>query len=344
MPRGVLVDPRAEVEQEYYAGVVWDGTRKQPVMIFSPVGGIDIEQVAEEQPEKVGRRHFSNILPFSDFQAKEVIASTGVTGSALNRLVPIVTRLARLFVENDMILAEINPLGRLADGSFVALDAHMDMENEARGRHKELLARARRRRGGDAPGARGDAVRARGRGGRRPGPPRRGRQRDRVRRQPRPRDRRRRRLADAVRRRARPRRQAGQLLRDRRQPVGGEGLRAGQARAEQARRGQDRGDDVDRLQHARGHRRARRHQSLPGARLRPGGEDRDLPHPRRVGGGGLQDPRALRRGLRRPLRLAQRGRPSRGREDRRQAASTNAYIYSYTAFAVARTARVPEAR
>src|SRR5271165_5968831 len=76
MPRGVLVDPKAEVEQEYYAGVVWDGIRKQPVMIFSPVGGIDIEQVAEEQPDKVGRRHFSNILPLSEFEAKEVIAST----------------------------------------------------------------------------------------------------------------------------------------------------------------------------------------------------------------------------------------------------------------------------
>jgi succinyl-CoA synthetase beta subunit len=140
MPRGVLVDPKAEVEQEYYAGVVWDGIRKQPVMIFSPVGGIDIEQVAEEQPDKVGRRHFSNILPFGDFEAKEVIAATGVTGSALNKLVPILTRLAKLFVENDMVLAEINPLGRLADGSFIALDAHMDMENEARGRHKKLLS------------------------------------------------------------------------------------------------------------------------------------------------------------------------------------------------------------
>jgi succinyl-CoA synthetase beta subunit len=140
MPRGVLVDPRAEVEQEYYAGVVWDGIRKQPVMIFSPVGGIDIEQVAEEQPEEVGRRHFSNILPFSEFQAKEVIASTGVTGAALGKLVPILTRLAKLFMSNDMILAEINPLGRLSDGSFVALDAHMDIENEARGRHRKLLA------------------------------------------------------------------------------------------------------------------------------------------------------------------------------------------------------------
>jgi len=140
MPRGVLVDPKAEVAQEYYAGVVWDGIRKQPVMIFSPVGGIDIEQVAEEQPDKVGRRHFSNILPFSEFQAKEVIASTGVTGSALNKLIPVLTRLAKLFVENDMTLAEINPLGQLTDGSFVALDAHMDIENEARGRHKGLLA------------------------------------------------------------------------------------------------------------------------------------------------------------------------------------------------------------
>src|SRR6478672_1473454 len=131
MPRGVLVDPKADV--------VWDGIRKQPVMIFSPVGGIDIEQVAEEQPDKVGRQHFSNILPLSEFQAKQVIASTGVTGSDLNKCVPIVTRLAKLFVDYDMTLAEINPLGKLKDGSFVALDAHMDMENEARGRHKQLL-------------------------------------------------------------------------------------------------------------------------------------------------------------------------------------------------------------
>ena len=139
MPRGILVDPKAEIVQELYAGVVWDGTKKQPVMIFSPVGGIDIEQVAEDQPDKVGRRHFSNLLPFSEFAAKEVIASTGVSGSDLNKLVPILTRLAKLFVENDMTLAEINPIGKLADGSFIALDAHMDMENEARGRHKALL-------------------------------------------------------------------------------------------------------------------------------------------------------------------------------------------------------------
>jgi len=139
MPRGVLVDPKASVAQEYYAGVVWDGIRKQPVMLFSDMGGIDIEEVAESHPDHVGRGHFSNVLPLSDYQAKEVIASVGVTGRRLNRLVPILTALARLFVERDMTLAEINPLGELDDGSFVALDAHMDMENEARSRQAVVL-------------------------------------------------------------------------------------------------------------------------------------------------------------------------------------------------------------
>ena len=140
MPVGVLVDPKAEVAQEYYAGVVWDGLRKQPVMLFSDMGGIDIEEVAEQHPDHVGRGHFSNLLPLSDFQAKQVIASVGVTGSDLNRLTPVLTKLAKLFVERDMTLAEINPLARLADGSFVAVDAHMEMENEARPRQGTLLA------------------------------------------------------------------------------------------------------------------------------------------------------------------------------------------------------------
>ncbi|HEY1522983.1 MAG TPA: ATP-grasp domain-containing protein [Solirubrobacteraceae bacterium] len=139
MPRGVLVDSRAEVKHEYYAGVVWDGIRKQPVMLFSDMGGIDIEEVAEQHPDHVSRMHFSTLTPFPDWKAKQLIASLGITGSALNRLTPILARLARLFLSYDMTLAEINPLGELQDGSFVALDAHMDMENEARPRQKEIL-------------------------------------------------------------------------------------------------------------------------------------------------------------------------------------------------------------
>jgi succinyl-CoA synthetase beta subunit/citryl-CoA synthetase large subunit len=96
--------------------------------------------VAEQHPDHVARRHFSTLKPFSDWEAKQLIASIGVTGSALNRLTPIVARLARLFLEYDMTLAEINPLGETEDGKFIALDAHMDMENEARPRQNALLA------------------------------------------------------------------------------------------------------------------------------------------------------------------------------------------------------------
>src|ERR1700710_2609058 len=97
MPRGVLVDSKADVAHEYYAGVVWDGIRKQPVILFSDMGGIDIEQVAEEHPDHVGRGHFSTLRPFSDWQAKQVIADAGVTGKALQRCTPILARLAQLF-------------------------------------------------------------------------------------------------------------------------------------------------------------------------------------------------------------------------------------------------------
>ncbi len=139
LPRGVLVDPRAEVAQEYYAGVVWDGTRKRPMLLFSDMGGIDIEEVAESHPDHVGRGLISNLFPISDFEAKQVIAQTGVTGSALNRATAVLARLARLFRDHDMTLAEINPLARLEDGSFVALDAHLEMENEGRPRQAALL-------------------------------------------------------------------------------------------------------------------------------------------------------------------------------------------------------------
>src|SRR5438105_9433783 len=85
MPRGVLVDTRVSVKHEYYAGVVWDGLRKRPVMLFSDMGGIDVEEVAEEHPDHVARRHFSALRPFSDWEAKQLIASLGVSGSALTR-------------------------------------------------------------------------------------------------------------------------------------------------------------------------------------------------------------------------------------------------------------------
>jgi succinyl-CoA synthetase beta subunit/citryl-CoA synthetase large subunit len=72
--------------------------------------------------------------------AKEAISATGVTGSALNRLTPIIASLVEIFLRYDLTLAEINPLCRLEDGRFLVLDGHVDLEAEARGKHAALLA------------------------------------------------------------------------------------------------------------------------------------------------------------------------------------------------------------
>ena len=137
--RSILVEEKSPVAQEYFASVTWDGRRKLPVLLFSDMGGIDIEEVAEQHPEHLSRTHFSTILPLSPRIAKEAIAATGVSGSALNRLTPIVFELMQVFLQYDLTLAEINPLARLEDGRFIVLDGHIDMEAEARGRHAKLL-------------------------------------------------------------------------------------------------------------------------------------------------------------------------------------------------------------
>ena len=138
-PRGVLVEQRAGVAQEYFAAVTWDGRRKLPVLVFSDLGGIDIEEVAETHPAHVAQVHLSTLLPFSPFKAKEAVAAVGVTAEDLNRLTPIVASLVEVFLRYDLTLAEINPLGKTTDGRFLVLDGHVDLEAEAREKHAKLL-------------------------------------------------------------------------------------------------------------------------------------------------------------------------------------------------------------
>ena len=139
LPRSVLIEPKAKVVKEYYAGIIYNSLAKRPAVIFSDMGGIDIEEVAETHPDHVTQATFSSLRPVSDYKMKEVVASLGITGPELTALTPILSRLARLFLSTGLTLAEINPLARLENGSFVCLDCHLDMEEEARERHTALL-------------------------------------------------------------------------------------------------------------------------------------------------------------------------------------------------------------
>jgi succinyl-CoA synthetase beta subunit len=137
--RGVLVEQRAPVAKEFFVAVTWDGRRKLPVLVFSDMGGIDIEEVAEKHPEHVAQVHISTLLPFSPYKAKEAIAGTGVSGDDLNKIIPIVSTLVEIFLRYDLTLAEINPLGKTEDGKFLVLDGHVDLEGDARDKHAKLL-------------------------------------------------------------------------------------------------------------------------------------------------------------------------------------------------------------
>jgi succinyl-CoA synthetase beta subunit/citryl-CoA synthetase large subunit len=137
-PKGVLIEKQQTVSTRYALAVTYDGTAKLPVMAASSVAG-NIDQIADEHPDKVVRRHFSALLPFSDYQAKELVADLGLKGQDLTRLTPIVARLAQLFLRYDLTQADVYALGRLEDGQFVALDCHADMEVEGRPRQKAIL-------------------------------------------------------------------------------------------------------------------------------------------------------------------------------------------------------------
>jgi succinyl-CoA synthetase beta subunit len=137
-PKGILIEKKPAVAAEYSLAMTYDGTRKLPVMAIGNMAG-NIEDIAEKHPERVQRRHFSALFPFSDYLAKELVASLGVGGSDLTRLSAVVSRLARLFLDYDLTQADITRLARLDDGKFVALDCAMDLEVEARTRQKALF-------------------------------------------------------------------------------------------------------------------------------------------------------------------------------------------------------------
>ncbi len=137
-PKGILVEKKAAATHEYSLAVTYDGIRKLPVIVAGDMPG-RVEDLADSHPDHVVRRHFSALLPFSDYQAKELAASLGLTGADLTRVAGLVSRLARLFLQYDLTQADVSSLARLEDGSFVAQHCYLDMEVEGRPRQKAIL-------------------------------------------------------------------------------------------------------------------------------------------------------------------------------------------------------------
>ncbi len=134
----VLVEERLDIEREFYAGVIIDDRTRSPVMIFSSVGGTGIEEIAVEHPDKVARVTIDIEHGLRDFEARNLVRQTGVHGKLQLKLGGLLTKLYAVARAFEARAAEINPLVLLKDGSLMAADCRITVDDYAVFRHKDL--------------------------------------------------------------------------------------------------------------------------------------------------------------------------------------------------------------
>ncbi|MBT8451847.1 MAG: hypothetical protein KJO40_07785 [Deltaproteobacteria bacterium] len=137
-PKGILVEARPAGEAVYSLSFTYDGTSKRPVVAAADMAG-KIDDLGDSHPDRIVRRHFSALYPFSDYIAKELARSLDLGGNDLKRMTRIVAGLARLFLKYDLADLDITSLVKLGDGKFVVLDVEADLEIEARNRQRPML-------------------------------------------------------------------------------------------------------------------------------------------------------------------------------------------------------------
>ncbi|MEM6672645.1 MAG: ADP-forming succinate--CoA ligase subunit beta [Planctomycetota bacterium] len=136
--RKVWVEEGSDIAKEYYVGIVLDREKSLPVMMASSEGGMDIEEVAESTPEKILKAAFHPDEGLDADRAAELARGIGIPDDLVSQAVEFLTGLAKLYVEEDCSLAEINPLVTTNDGHVRALDAKINFDSNAMFRHSDI--------------------------------------------------------------------------------------------------------------------------------------------------------------------------------------------------------------
>ena len=137
--RSVLITPSADIAREFYAGMVLDRRSECPILMVSPAGGIDIEEVARSTPEKIQKIPIDGRgLPA--YRARAAARFLDPNPAVQKQIVPILRRLAEVYRDRDASLAEINPLVVTTKGEVWALDAKVVIDDSALDRHPDLAA------------------------------------------------------------------------------------------------------------------------------------------------------------------------------------------------------------
>jgi len=137
--RKVLVDEAANIDKEIYLGITNDRAARRPVLMASAEGGVEIEEVARQTPEKIAKIHIDPLLGLRDYQARDIAAGIDLPRDLWRSFGQIARGLWEAYTVNDATLAEINPLVRTTDNKLLAVDGKMLIDDNALFRHPNLV-------------------------------------------------------------------------------------------------------------------------------------------------------------------------------------------------------------
>src|SRR3954447_4232498 len=131
------VEQASDIAAEYYASIVFDRAAKQPLVMLSTEGGMDIEEVAARDAHAIARLHVDPLLGFQDFHARRLTFDAGVDADVIRPIGALLAKLYDAFVGEEATLVEVNPMIVTGDRSVVALDAKVTLDDSALFRHAD---------------------------------------------------------------------------------------------------------------------------------------------------------------------------------------------------------------
>lgn len=139
----LLIEKAETITRELYVSAAWNRSQGKPVLIASVAGGVDIEETAQNNPEKIIKRYFDPASGLTPYQGREMAVKLGINNALLTKAATVFTNVCAAFLANDATLVEINPLAIVASGNIVALDAKISLDDSALYRHHDLLSFSR---------------------------------------------------------------------------------------------------------------------------------------------------------------------------------------------------------
>jgi succinyl-CoA synthetase beta subunit len=136
----VWVEAASDIAEEYYASIVFDRSAKAPLVMLSTQGGMDIEEVAESDPNAIARLHVDPLLGFQGFHGRRLAFEAGVAADVVRPVGALLSKLYDAFVAEEAMLVEVNPLTVLSDRSVKALDAKVTLDDNSFYRHADNAA------------------------------------------------------------------------------------------------------------------------------------------------------------------------------------------------------------